>query len=127
MSPTQKMSNLFDQIDTSGAGTISKSQFEQAFQTMNPPGSVQAAGADAVWSKLDPNGTGSVSKQSFVSGMTTTMAQLRGRHHHHGSAAGAQSLTQNASVLARLGSSGNASSPSNSSPSGAGSILNLLG
>jgi hypothetical protein len=35
--PQQKMSNLFDSIDTSGSGTITQSQFEQAFQTKNPP------------------------------------------------------------------------------------------
>jgi hypothetical protein len=31
--PQQKMSNLFDSIDTSGSGSITQSQFEQAFQT----------------------------------------------------------------------------------------------
>ncbi|MFI5336309.1 MAG: EF-hand domain-containing protein [Opitutales bacterium] len=124
MSPATKMSNLFDQIDTSGSGTITKSQFEQAFQTLNPPGSFKAAGADAVWSKLDPNGTGSVSKQDFVNGMTTMMKQLRGHHHHGGSAAGAQSLTQNASLLNTfLGSAGSTSN----STSGTPSLLDAMG
>ena len=119
------MSNLFDQIDTTGSGTITKSQFEQAFQNMNPPGSFQAAGADAVWSKLDPNGTGSVSKQDFVNGMTTMMKQLRG-HHHGGSVAGAQSVTQTSNLLAALDSSTGSSSPTASNTSSAGSILDLL-
>lgn len=85
---SQKMANLFDQIDTSGSGTITKAQFEQAFQTMSPPQAAQQAGADALWAKLDPNGTGSVSKQDFVSGMQSAMSQLR-QHHHHGGQAGA--------------------------------------
>ena len=95
MPPAQKMSNLFDKIDTSGSGTITKAQFEQAFQAMNPPKGVQAAGADAICAKLDPNGTGSVSKQDFVSSMTTQMSELRqGRHHHGGGTSGAQAPSQ---------------------------------
>lgn len=80
-SPTQKMSDLFQKIDTSGSGTISKAQFEQAFQNTNPPPAFKAMGADAIFSKLDPNGTGSVSKQDFINGMKSMMAQ--GHHHHH--------------------------------------------
>jgi hypothetical protein len=83
MPASQKMSNLFDQIDTTGSGTITKAQFEQAFQTLNPPKDFKALGADAIWAQLDPNNTGSVSKQDFVSGMTAMMKQLRGGHHHH--------------------------------------------
>lgn len=80
--PQQKMSNLFDAIDTSGSGAITKAQFEQAFQTKNPPNVFQAQGADAIFAKLDPNGTGSVSKKDFVSTMTQLMASLRAQHHH---------------------------------------------
>lgn len=80
---SQKMASLFDQIDTSGSGSITKAQFEQAFQSMNPPKAAQQAGADVIWAKLDPNGTGSVSKQDFISGMKSAMAQAR-QHHHHG-------------------------------------------
>lgn len=109
---SQKMSNLFDQIDTSGSGTITKAQFEQAFQTMNPPQAAQQAGADAIWAKLDPNGTGSVSKQDFVSGMSSAMSQLRQQHHHHGGAHAAaaqsssatQTLSSSVDALAAVGS-----------------------
>jgi len=69
--PQQKMSDLFDSIDTSGSGSITKSQFEQAFQSKNPPAVFQKQGADAIFAALDPSGTGSVSKQDFVSGMKT--------------------------------------------------------
>ncbi len=90
-SPSTKMANLFDQIDSSGSGSISKSQFEQAFQTLNPPRGVQQAGADAIWNVLDPNHTGSVNKHDFVTGMATVMKEVRA--HHHSSANPAQTAT----------------------------------
>jgi hypothetical protein len=86
--PTQKMSNLFDRIDTGNSGSITKAQFEQAFQTMNPPKGFQKMGADALWAKLDPSNSGSVSKDNFTSTMTDVMAQIRQNHgqHHHANA-----------------------------------------
>lgn len=75
--PQQKMSNLFDLIDTSGSGSITQSQFEQAFQTQNPPAVFQNQGAGAIFASLDPSGSGSVSKQDFVSTMSSLMASLR--------------------------------------------------
>ncbi len=77
MPASQKMSSLFDQIDSSGSGSITQSQFDQAFQTLNPPKDFKAQGADATWAQLDPAGTGSVSKQDFVTGMTAMMRQMR--------------------------------------------------
>jgi len=77
MPPQKKMSELFGNIDISGAGAISQAQFNQAFQTLNPPAAFKAAGANAVWNALDPNGTGQVSRQNFVSGMKDLMVQLR--------------------------------------------------
>lgn len=77
MPPAQKMAALFDRIDTAGSGLIGKSQLELAFQTMNPPRPFQQAGVEAVWSKLDANGSGSVSKQDFVSTMTSMISTLR--------------------------------------------------
>lgn len=77
MPPSQKMANLFDKIDTSGTGSISKAQLEQAFSTLKPPSGFKSMGADAIFAKLDPNGTGSVSKQDFKNGMTQMMAQIR--------------------------------------------------
>jgi len=93
MPPAQKMSNLFAQIDTSNAGSITKAQFSQAFKTMSPPAGAKAMGADAIFAKLDPNNTGSVSKQSFVDGMTQIMSQIR-QQHHHANAAQTTSPTQ---------------------------------
>ena len=76
--PAQKMTNLFNQIDTGKTGSISKSQFLNAFQTMKPTAGFKAMGANAVWTALDSGNNGSVSKQSFVQGMTGLMSQLRG-------------------------------------------------
>lgn len=77
MPPAQKMSALFDRIDSGGQGAINKQQLAQAFQQMNPPRPFQQAGLEHVWGQLDQKNSGTVSKQEFVSGMTTLMAQLR--------------------------------------------------
>ncbi len=79
ISPQQKLSNLFQQIDTAGTGRISKAQFEQAFTKINPPPAVKAIGVEAAFSKLDPSGTGSVSKQDFIKGMESLMAQAQAK------------------------------------------------
>ena len=81
--PQQKMSDLFDSIDSSGSGSITQSQFDQAFQTKNPPAVFQKQGADAIFAALDPGGTGSVSKPDFVSGMKKLMASLRADNAGH--------------------------------------------
>lgn len=94
--PAQKMTDLFQKIDTSGSGSITKAQFEQAFQTMSPSKGFKQAGADAVWAQLDSKGTGSVSKQDFVSGMTSMMSQFR--HGHHQQAVANSSATQTLST-----------------------------
>lgn len=75
--PQQKFSSLFNAIDTSGAGLISKAQFEQAFATRNPPQSFQKQGVQAIYNHLDPAGTGVVSKGTFVSVMSALSVSLR--------------------------------------------------
>src|ERR1700722_6678267 len=77
MPPQQKMTSLYNNIDTGGSGSITQQQFNQAFQTLNPPPVFQKEGADAIFAALDPNGTGSVSKQDFVGGMSSLMVSLR--------------------------------------------------
>jgi Ca2+-binding EF-hand superfamily protein len=77
MPPQQKMSNLFDQIDTKGSGSISKSDLAKAFDTQNPPKVFENAGVDSVWTALDPDNSGSVSKADFVAGMKSLMVSLR--------------------------------------------------
>jgi hypothetical protein len=121
MSPAQKMSTLFDKIDTSGSGTITKAQFEQAFQNMTPPKAVQQMGADSVWAKLDPNGTGSVSKQDFVSNMKSVMSQVRQHHHHGGGSKNAAAPT--ATISSSLDSL-NSLGKTNTGSSAAGGSIN---
>lgn len=75
--PQTKMSNLFQGIDAGNSGSITQAQFNQAFQSQNPPAVFQAQGASAIWQQLDPNGTGSVSKQDFVNTMKQLMVSLR--------------------------------------------------
>jgi Ca2+-binding EF-hand superfamily protein len=74
ISAQQKISSLFQQIDSSGSGRITKAQFEQAFNKLNLPASVKGIGLDAAFSKLDPSGSGVVSKQNFILGMQSMMA-----------------------------------------------------
>ena len=133
MSPTQRFTNMFNQIDASGSGSITEDQFDTALQAMNPQGASATTGssssstADALWKQLDPNGTGSVSKQDFVSGMTTAMKQMRGAHHHHhgggSSVSGAQQTAQGASSVTGQ-SSTQYSSNGTSTATGIGSLLN---
>lgn len=77
MSPNQKMTNLFQQIDANNSGSITPAQFTQAFQNLNPPVAFKNMGHEAILSKLDPNGSNSISKQDFVAGMTKLMEQAR--------------------------------------------------
>lgn len=83
MPPAQKMSNLFDKIDTSGIGSITKVQLGQAFNALNPPYGFKSMGADAVFTKLDPKGTGAVSKQDFINGMASMMYEIRQQRQLH--------------------------------------------
>jgi len=56
----QFQQNLFSQI-TNGSGSLTKSELESAVSSAG--GTTQAA--DALYSELDPNNTGSVSEQQF--------------------------------------------------------------
>jgi Ca2+-binding EF-hand superfamily protein len=115
--PQQKMSSLFDSIDTSGSGSITKAQFDQAFQSQNPPAVFQKQGADAIFASLDPSGTGSVSKQDFVAGMSKLMASLRA--DNAGSSSSSSSLGSSLQALNQI-------DPSSVAPNAApGSLVNL--
>ena len=117
--PQQKMSDLFDAIDTSGTGSITQSQFNQAFQTMNPPAVFQQQGASAIFATLDPNGTGSVSQQDFVSGMSKMMASLRADNSGQ---SGSQSQDSLSTSLQSLNQIDPSSVPATAAP---GSLLNI--
>jgi Ca2+-binding EF-hand superfamily protein len=61
-SPTQIAQNMFAQTDSNGDGAITQSELEQAVTKAGG----SKAGADALYAKLDPKGTGSVSQQQFI-------------------------------------------------------------
>jgi Ca2+-binding EF-hand superfamily protein len=58
----QFQQNLFNQIDTNGDGSVSKTELEQAVTKAG--GGTQAA--DALYSVLDPNNTGGFNEQQFA-------------------------------------------------------------
>ena len=115
--PQQKMSDLFDSIDTSGSGSITRAQFDQAFQTKNPPAVFQQQGADAIFASLDPTGSGSVSKQDFVATMSKLMASLRADN-----AGESQPPASLAASVQSLNQIDPASLPQNAAP---GSLINV--
>jgi Ca2+-binding EF-hand superfamily protein len=59
---------LFNQIDSSGSGSITESELETA--VTNAGGTQQAA--DALYAELDPNNTGSVTEQQFSQNLPTS-------------------------------------------------------
>ena len=75
-SPAQKMANVFAQASTPGSNVITQSQFNTAFNATNPSAGFRQLGASATFAALDPNGTGSVSRQDFIQGMTKMMSQF---------------------------------------------------
>jgi Ca2+-binding EF-hand superfamily protein len=77
MPTRQKMSALFDQIDTAGSGRIDAAQLQQAYATLKPPAGFQSLGPSALMQHLDPAGSGSVSRSHFVNVMSSLSNQLR--------------------------------------------------
>lgn len=77
MPPQQQFSNLFSMVDSSGTGSITKSQLSGFMDSAKTPAVFRNAGVDAVWSQLDPSNSGSVSKDQFVSTMTNLLPLLR--------------------------------------------------
>ncbi len=64
---TDTAQSLFNQIDTTGKGTINKTDLEAAVTKAG--GTKQAA--DALWAKLDPNKTGSLTEQQFAQSLSS--------------------------------------------------------
>lgn len=77
MPASAKMASLFDRIDVSGAGVITRSQFDTAFQTMQPPRDFKSRGADAIWSSLTSGQSGGITRNDFIAGMLVQMRSMR--------------------------------------------------
>ena len=125
-SPSQKMANLFDTMDTNGSGAITKSQLEKAFQTQNPPPGFKAMGADAIFAKLDTNNTGSVSQADFVSGMTSLASGLRAQRQQSASSTAPGSTTSQQSLEASLQALNDLGGTAPSPDTPKGSLVNAL-
>jgi len=69
---SNQQQKVFNELDTNGDRTVTKSELEKDFGS----GSTQLA--DKVFAKLDTNGDGSISQGEFGAGTTKTM-----HHHHH--------------------------------------------
>ena len=100
---SQLAQSMFSQIDTSGTGSITKSELEQAVTKAG--GTTQAA--DALYAQLDPNNTGSVSEQQFSQGVSQLMPH---HHHHHHADAGNADSAQGALASLLNGAQGSGSS-----------------
>lgn len=127
MPPGQKMASLFDKIDANGSGSITQSQFQQAFQSMSPPANVKSVGMDNLFKLLDPNGTGQVSKSDFVSKMTDILSQIRAGQVPTGTStisSVSQSLTSSLNALNSLGQDNDGDSDQSSTRGVLGSSIN---
>ncbi len=75
---SQKYNSIFSQLTTPGSGVVTLDQFTQAFPTLNAPPMFQSMGANAIFSSLDPNNTGAVSRQAFIQGLSQLSSAVRG-------------------------------------------------
>jgi hypothetical protein len=74
---SQSYNSIFSQLTTPGSGVVTRSQFTQAFSSLNAPASFQSMGPNTVFSALDPNGAGAISRQDFIQGMLQLSATLK--------------------------------------------------
>jgi EF hand len=72
---TAKAQSVFSEFDTNGDGSISKSEFENAFGS-----NADMSKVDGLFSALDTNGDGSISQSELTSAAQQSQAQHR--HHH---------------------------------------------
>jgi Ca2+-binding EF-hand superfamily protein len=113
-SPGQFAQNLFSQIDTSGSGSITKSELEQAVTSAGGT----ATAADALYALLDPKNTGSVTEQQFAQNLSQAMP-----HHHHFGGADADGGNSAQDALAALFQADVAGTAGATSPSQAAQTL----
>jgi Ca2+-binding EF-hand superfamily protein len=73
---TKKASSLFDQMDVTGIGSVSRNQFARNFKSLNLPSGIKSLGADKVFSALDASGKGAIGKKEFSSGMIKMLSAL---------------------------------------------------
>jgi hypothetical protein len=105
---------LFSLLDTNSDGTISKSEFETAFQQNG-----NTTQADSIFAKLDANSDGSVDPNELLNALNGGQDQSQGmqgmphHHHHHGGMGGMGGMGDTSA-------SGGASASGSSGSSGSG-------
>jgi hypothetical protein len=123
-SKSHGLADLFKSVDSTGSGSITKSQLQSALPNLKLPSSVKSLGADAIFGKLDPNNTGSVSPQDFVTGLRKIMADPKVQTTKPAQAASSSpfdALISGAKAIASLGAA--ATGPVGSS---IGSLINTF-
>lgn len=95
-------SNFFNSVDTNRSGSITQSQFEQALKTNQLPAYAKSLSPTEIWSKLDPKGTGSVTKQDFLSGLKTLSASKHKKHHNNAGESPSQTINNSLKSLNSL-------------------------
>ena len=100
-------SESLSQIDTSGTGSISESEFEQAFAQATSgttgtttPSSATNAVADAIFQKIDANGDGQISSSEWNTFQQKVQAHEGHGHHHHAQASDAADSSTSSSQSA---------------------------
>ena len=74
-----RVQSIFTQFDTDGNGSISKSEFENAFGP-----NADMSKVDTLFSALDTNGDGSIDLSELTSDARQSKAMHHHRHHSHG-------------------------------------------
>ena len=103
---------LMSAIDANKSGTLDKTEFSQAAQTLaKSSGKTDTSGVDTAFSKMDSNGDGSISSDEMLNAIkqATNQAQTQKKHHHQQ----AKNATDGTSQVAQANSSTQASSPAN--------------
>ncbi len=119
---------MFQSADTTGSGTISKSEFEKFYgqfmgaNSTSGSASSTTAAADQLYQQLNTTGNG-LSLGQFTTAVKLMMSQKsQGHRHLHGTAAGATASSNPATSLQQMLAAGNRNTTAQSAPAQSGGI-----
>jgi hypothetical protein len=124
-SPSDGLQNLFNDIDSNGDGSITKSEFESALGA----GGTNTAAADKVFGELDTNGDGSVSMAELKTALQGAGGHHGGHHHMHASSGSGDSTSStdpSTDPLLQAFATSTSTSGSTSGSTDLASTLNIL-
>jgi Ca2+-binding EF-hand superfamily protein len=75
-SPTQMTDSLFSKIDTKGKGYIDKTDLQTAFDQISSSSDSSSTSVSDIFSALDGDGNGQITKEEMTSGLQTLVDQL---------------------------------------------------